>query len=117
MPFFPPYSEESLQYYLWGWRKGFLRPNHWVPDIEIPEEQTGPYYGGIRDGEGHGAHGYPVDRVCYDLTEPHSLPGTVAEAVDLIYEGGSVPYTWATRGLLTAGLEGGLMWRIASLAA
>jgi len=71
MPYFPPYSEESLQYYLWGLRKGFLRPDYAVPDIEIPEEQTEPYNQGVLAGENYGANGYPVDQVCYDLNAPH----------------------------------------------
>jgi hypothetical protein len=38
MPSLPPYSEESLQYYLWGLRKGFLTPDIQIEDIEVPEE-------------------------------------------------------------------------------
>src|SRR5262245_20410870 len=78
---FPPYSEETLQYYLWGLRKGFLQPEFAVPDIKIPEEQQEYYYAGIREGENYGANGYPIDQVCYDLREGHHTPiGTVGHA-------------------------------------
>jgi hypothetical protein len=38
MPSFPPYSEQTFQYYVWGWRKGLLRPNCVIPEIESPAE-------------------------------------------------------------------------------
>lgn len=125
MPSFPPYSEESLQYYLWGWRKGFLRPNYEVPDIEIPEEQTEPYQKGILDGENYGANGYPVDRVCYSLNEPQSPIGEIAELVDHVVEaygiGHAIYHGIKRKAILTAslsaGFEAGLLFVMVSVAA
>jgi hypothetical protein len=117
MPYFPPYSEESLQYYLWGLRKGFLQPDYEVPDIEIPEEQTEPYYQGIRDGENYGANGYPVDQVCYDLSLPHSLLGSISHQTDILLEAGGVAHTLAAGKILAAGFEGGLLFLMVSIAA
>src|SRR5262245_5955296 len=107
MASFPPYSDESLQYYLWGLRKGFLRPERDVPEIEIPEEQTDAYNLGIRDGENYGANGYPVDQVCYDLKVEHNPAGQVAEAVDLLIEAGGAIHTAKTVGILVGGIEAG----------
>lgn len=87
MATYPPYSEEALQYYLWGLRKGFLAPDVEVPDVEVPKEHVDFYNEGLVQGENYAAYGFPVETSCYDLREGHSWPTVVAEGTDLGLEG------------------------------
>lgn len=116
MPVFPPYSNESLQYYLWGLRKGFLMPDYEVPDIDISDDYLEIYYAGIRQGEDFAISGYPADRVCYDLDAPHSPTGTIGEAVDLLIEGGGALHTLALGEVLAGGIEAGLFFFMVAIA-
>jgi hypothetical protein len=116
MPVFPPYSDETLQYYLWGVRKGFVQPEYVVADDEVPEEQQEYYNAGIRQGEDYAVNGYPADQVCYDLTEPHSTAGTIGEVVDTVIEGGGVAHTLAAGEALAAGFEAGILLLMVAIA-
>jgi hypothetical protein len=117
MPGFPPYSDEILQYYLWGVRKGFLMPEVQVPEIEIPKEAQNAFDQGLREGENYGVNGFPIDNVCVDLREtPTSTPKAAVEVADSLLELWGIGHSLIHARIIGAGVEFGLLVIMVSIA-
>lgn len=117
MPGFPPYSEQSLQYYFWGLCTGFLRPEYEIQPLEVPEGELEPYYVGIQHGEDYGANGYPIDTVCIDLSESHNWAGTVGHATEFLIEAGGIIRSLVHVAVGAAAVESGILALMLAIAA
>ena len=111
----PPYTEEGLQYYYWGMRAGFLRPEV-TQDDDVPEEFREPYQNGLLEGETSGANGFSVNPSCYSLDKTHPPGSEYLEGADIGLEAYGAVSTAFKRLFVAAVFEVGLMAVMISIA-